>query len=744
MTKRIFLALLATLFVADVSAEPVEYPTNKDGSTITGVLTAGFDPLDSAGRGPVVPFPFNLFFLDLDTFAITDFTLNLPVEDPTDFSDPAVALGAIDGFSTTERWTVSFLDQDRNPGSIDPASVVPGQSVRLFEVTTTQLLAVTGIVRELTPGVDYVTTVAPGGVLAIIPLKPLKELTSYMGVLTNDITDTRGNNATPDTTYHLTQREESWVDENGQSTYPLVADDLAQTLATIQPVTASMEAAAASAGVVREDIIMAWTAQTQAVTPVLKQLRSIAKPAPTVVGPSGLNTGAVGGMGIADIYAGIITLPYYLGVPSAENPTAPLTGFWTAEPGAYVPPFDMMLPDKTSTNVTVANPFPIKTGDQTVPLLVTAPNANSGQAKPAAGWPVVIFGHGITRSRADALAMADAAAAVGFAVVAMDFPMHGITPEDPLLAPLYVGNGPFKDIANERTFDVDYINNSTGLPHGPGESDAADPSGTHFLNLTSLLTTRDNMRQGSADLSVLAASLPFMSIDGDTLPDLDASTVIYVGHSIGAILGTPFVALEPTVTNAFLSAGMGGVARGFEASATFRPRIRAGLAAAGVMPGTSDYEFFFTVLQTVLDSADPVNWATEAAMNNNVVVHEIIGDTVVPNFVSTAPLSGTEPMIATMGLASYNSTQSDPNGVDLAGRFVPPASHGSLLDPSSSPAATVEMQKQLASFLLSKGTAVVVEDAATMVPVSAEGEAELNQPEKAPPAANKLKLKIKK
>ena len=57
-----------------------------------------------------------------------------------------------------------------------------------------------------------------------------------------------------------------------------------------------------------------------------------------------------------------------------------------------------------------ANPFPVKTGDQTVPLLVTAPNANSGQAKPAAGWPVVIFGHGITRSRADALAMADAAA----------------------------------------------------------------------------------------------------------------------------------------------------------------------------------------------------------------------------------------------------------------------------------------------------------------------------------------------
>jgi pimeloyl-ACP methyl ester carboxylesterase len=738
MTKRIFLALLATLFVANVSAEPVEYPTNKDGSTITGVLTAGFDPLDTEGNGPVFPFPFNLFFLDLETLDITDLTLNIPADDPNDFSDPAVALSAIDGFSTSEKWTVTFLDgaaRGRPPGQIDPASVVPGQSVRFFEVTTTSILVVTGIVRELVPGVDYVTTVADGSVLAIIPLKPLKELTSYMAVLTNDIKDTRGNNATPDRTYYLTQFEDPWVDENGNSTYGLIDDATAQTLAAIQPITQSMEAAAEAAGVVREDIILAWTAQTASVTPVLKHLRSIAQPAPTVVGPTGLTTGAIGGLGIADIHAGIITLPYYLGVPSGGNPTAPITDFWTAAPGAYVPPFDQLLPDKTSTNVTVANPFPIKTGDQTVPLLVTAPNANSGQTKPAAGWPVVVFGHGFTRSRADALAMADAAASVGFAVVAMDFPMHGISPDDPVLAPLYVGNGPFKDIANERTFDVDYVNNATGAP---GPDGVIDPSGTHFLNLSSLLTTRDNMRQGSADLSVLAASLPFMSIDGDSLPDLDASSVLYVGHSLGAILGTPFVALEPTVTNAFLSAGMGGVARGFEASDTFGPRIRAGLAATGVMPGTADYEFFFTVLQTVLDSADPLNWAAESAQFNSIALHEIIGDAVVPNFVATAPLSGTEPLIAAMGLEAYASTQQNPNGVRIAGRFVPPADHGSLLSPAASPAATAEMQKQMASFLASRGKAVVVEDAATMRPTAAPAKDAATQPK------SKQKLGLKR
>jgi len=95
----------------------------------------------------------------------------------------------------------------------------------------------------------------------------------------------------------------------------------------------------------------------------------------------------------------------------------------------------------------------------------------------------------------------------------------------------------------------------------------------------------------------------------------------------------------------------------------------------------------------------------------------VIGDTVFPNAVLTAPLSGTEPMIATMDLTPYSSTLVNPSGVDGVGRFVPPASHGSLLNPASSPAATVEMHKQMASFIASMGTAVVVEDASTMVPI---------------------------
>jgi len=710
MIKRLILLFLTTFFVINVLAAPVAPALNKDGSVVTGVLTADFDPANE-----VFPLPWNVLFL-----GTTDFTLNLPVDDPNNFGDPLVALNAIDGFSTTEKWVTTF---SATPNALDPASIVPGQSVRMFEVSTIfgTIVTVSGIVRELTPGVEYVTTVVNGNVLAIIPLTPLREMTTYMAVLTNDINDTAGNDATPDTTYFLSQRQTTWVDENGNSTYSLIDTATAQTLEGLRQITLSQETAAESVGIPKEDIILSWTAQTASITPVLKTLRSIARPAPTTVGPTGLNTAAVGGFGLADIYAGIITLPYYLGVPSALNPIAPLTDFWTATPGAYVPPFDALGLDPTSTHVTVANPLPVVTDMQTVPLLMTVPNQASGQTRPVAGWPVLIFGHGLGGSRAHMLAVADAAAAAGYVVIAIDIPLHGIVPAlDPTLAPLYIGNTPFAGIANERTFDVDYVDNATGAPGPDGITDA---SGTHIINLGSMLTSRDNLRQAQADFSVLTVSIPSISFDGDTLPDLDGSTIQYAALSLGSILGTVFVAAEPMVTNAFLSVPMGGLARGLEASPTFGPAIRAGLAAlAGLQPGTADYELFFTVFQTVIDSADPINWSAEASALNNIVLHEVIGDTVVPNFVLTAPLSGTEPMIRAMGLQAYSSTQFDPGGLDLVGRFVPPASHGSILDPASSPAATAEMRKQLASFIATLGTTVVVEDASTMVPVAVPAE----------------------
>lgn len=705
MIKRSVLTLLLVFLSFNAFAFPTFPALNKDGSVVTGVLTASYDPLNQ-----VFPLPVNLLYS-----GTMDGTLNTDVllgADPTDFGDPFVALAAMDGFSTIEPWTTNFRDYPGAPGGIDPASVKAGESVRVFQVVADGIVVPTGLIRELTPNVDYIATALTPYTLAIIPLKPLPELSSFLAVLTNDIRDVNGNDATPDQTYFLTKRRTPWIDENGNSTYPLLPNATAQGLEPQRQITQAMEAVAAAGGVNPDDIILAWTVQTQSITPVTKLVRSIAQPAPTIVGPTGLSTAALGLPGIADLYAGVITLPYYLGVPSAENPIAPLTDFWTAAPGAYVPPFDQLGFDPTSTHVTVFNPFPVKKDDQTVPMLITAPNANSGMSKPDAGWPTVIFGHGLRGNRSQVVAIADTLASLGFAAVAIDAPLHGITPEDTALAGLYVENTPFAPIANERTFDVDYVNNATGAPGGDG---IVDGSGTHIINLASMLTSRDNARQMNVDLSVLAVTISSIDIDGDGLPDLDGSNVQYLGLSMGSILGTPFVAVEPTLSSAVLSVGMGGIARGLNGSEAIGPSIRAGLAAAGVVEGTTEFEQFFTVFQTVIDSMDPINWAAEAAQNHPIYFQEVIGDTVVPNLVP--PLSGTEPLMAVMGLKSFSSTQSDPNGLRVAGRFVPPASHGSLLSPATSLAATIEMQSQAASFFATRGQIVVVQDDSTMVPI---------------------------
>ena len=346
--------------------------------------------------------------------------------------------------------------------------------------------------------------------------------------------------------------------------------------------------------------------------------------------------------------------------------------------------------------------MPKATGTQTVPLLMTFPNANSGRTKPAAGWPLVIFQHGITRNRTDMFAVAGTLAAQGFAVVAIDLPLHGLTST---ANPFYVGNTPFGAIAHERTFDLDLSNNSTGAA---GPDGAIDPSGSYFINLGSLLTSRDNLRQGEADLLQLSRA-------ASGFPNVDASKISFVGQSLGSIVGTVFLANDPTVNVGVLSVPGGGIARLLDASPSFGPRIHAGLAAAGLVQGTPSYDAYFAATQTVIESGDPINFAAGTA-GKRILVHEVIGggdvlpDQVIPNTVAGAPLSGTEPLIAALGLSPiFESTfaNNDPAGLRGATRFLQ-GEHGSLLDPTDFPAATVEMQSEMASFLVTGGAGVQV------------------------------------
>ncbi|MDW7710298.1 MAG: Ig-like domain-containing protein [Deferrisomatales bacterium] len=630
--------------------------------------------------GGIVPSANNLLFSGSQ-----DGTLNIPIPE----GDPAAALkatlNALDGFSTNVPVTTTFSE------AVDPASLTPS-TVRVFEVALAGIAgAVTGITRELAFGVEFVAAPSSvdltGRTLAVVPLQPLKPKTSYLVALTNGIRSTDGRSAMA-ADHYLTAKT--------------VPHDLtgspAGALEPVRRLVQAQEAALAAFGVDPAPVVLSWTLTTQSVGDVLARVRQLAEGAVAVAPGPAATTGALvpGSPDAALIYVGTLTAPYYLGVPSPEAPTAPLTRFWL--PSA--PDFGEHL---TGLNAAVG---PEKVADQTMPLLLTIPRSD----KPQGGWPVVVFQHGITSNRTALLGIADALALAGFAAVAVDLPLHGLPAGHPLRLP---------GVA-ERTFDLDLVNNETGAP---GPDGVPDDSGTHFINLSSLLTMRDNLRQGVADLFALTQALETLDYDGGGA-DLDPSEAYFLGHSLGAIVGTPLLALEPGLRAAVLGMAGGGIAKLLDGSATIGPRLAAGLAANGILKGTADYESFFGVAQTALDPADPLNYATSAVTGRGVLLYEVLGDLVVPNNVlpsnpvlapGTVPavLAGTEPLIRAMSLAQVSET-TPAEGLSPAPLRAwvgfTAGDHASLLSPAASLAATQVMQAAAATFLATDGGRIVIAD----------------------------------
>jgi len=68
----------------------------------------------------------------------------------------------------------------------------------------------------------------------------------------------------------------------------------------------------------------------------------------------------------------------------------------------------------------------------------------------------------------------------------------------------------------------------------------------------------DGIRQSVADLMRLVRLIQVgIDVDGDALPDLDASRIYFFGQSYGAVIGTVFLAVEPDVRVGVITAAGG-------------------------------------------------------------------------------------------------------------------------------------------------------------------------------------------
>ncbi|HUO82712.1 MAG TPA: lipase, partial [Gammaproteobacteria bacterium] len=160
-------------------------------------------------------------------------------------------------------------------------------------------------------------------------------------------------------------------------------------------------------------------------------------------------------------------------------------------------------------------------------------------------------------------------------------------------------------------------------------------------------------------------------------------------HSLGGIVGTPYLAVNAEVRTATLAMPGGKIAQLLLDSASFGPRITAGLEAQGLMANTTLFNQFFRDAQTVVDSGDPINFAADAAAMHPIHMIEVLGDQVVPN-------SATERLVVEMALPAISMP--GPNFTSHGVVRFTEGDHGSILDPTASFAATVEMQTETVVF----------------------------------------------
>jgi Pla-1/cef family extracellular lipase len=579
----------------DESIKDVQKEVVDNGSAVMPSARVVFNP--SAG---VLSVPNDLLFS-----GTTDGTLNMPGEKDAegnallmpDYSDPSTALGSNDGWSIAQPFVLNF---DFPAGSsLDGSSLLNTNSVRIFEAmmggdttdancaTLTRGLACK-IVSELTfgPTGDFVTQKS-GNSIVVVPVKPLKAKTTYILALTDSLQDSEGKAVAASTTYELVQQD--------ITTLPL--GNAAQL--GLQAVINSFETAVSSAGVEKSSIIYTMAMTTQSTTDALDSVKSLLAAnaqlgsVPTIgIQDTGASVADILGDNIPDsskpLYSaanymrGSVTLPYFIGIPSMANPTAPATGRMRAlcDSGAMLAglaavnpaaiPADViagsvsdatcmaiseakglpypglrdlssLFPLDTQRHLTKFNPVPAASAASDMPWIgdpgkidvqLTTPDlpvVNAVRAamglealtKPENGWPVVILQHGITSQKEHMLPLTGALAINGLATVAIDLPLHG-----------------------SRGFDLNF----------DGTDDiSASISAIHYANLASLPTFRDNFRQSTADMLGLRFALNFMGgVDPVGNPidlELDSSKVHFSGLSLGAMMGINFVAMANTSLN---------------------------------------------------------------------------------------------------------------------------------------------------------------------------------------------------
>lgn len=294
--------------------------------------------------------------------------------------------------------------------------------------------------------------------------------------------------------------------------------------------------------------------------------------------------------------------------------------------------------------------------DQTIPYAPTLPGlevpATVNQVgfnallpstpKPAAGYPVVIFGHGFGDSRfGGPTAIAPTLVRAGFAVVAIDAVGHGF---GPLSSVTFLDNSGKPTTVNAMGRGID-VNGDGVIESNEGCA----------LSVPVAYGTRDCFRQTVVDLMQLVRAIRLgIDLDGDGRPDLDGSKIYYGGESLGAMYGAMFMAIEPNIRAAALNVGGASAADIVRWSPAYKTLANQALGAripsllnqgstfnqdyvlpgqpvhTITVPGAVDVQNFFDTVEWLGNSGDPIAFAP------HLVVSPLSGNTARPMLMQFA------------------------------------------------------------------------------------------------------------
>lgn len=300
--------------------------------------------------------------------------------------------------------------------------------------------------------------------------------------------------------------------------------------------------------------------------------------------------------------------------------------------GAFVAPSFLDRRARRFVRDPVSGEYRLAEPDAKIPVTLVIPR----QPPPPGGYPVVIHGHGLGNHRGSMLGVANELARAGFAVIGIDDVLHGTR------------------LGATR----DRINVYPGSWDGPdGIPDTMPFPVSFFAGFADFVAMTDNFRQTVLDQTSLVRLVrnpeldlaPLAAAVGGFTPVLDPERIYWSGGSLGGIIGSTTLAVEPGIDAAALQVpGAGFLQFITTGSAELSPLV-GGLATATLgVQGSEAIDEFHPVallLAAITEAGDPIAYAP------HVFAAPLLPERTPPDVLVTyAPYDEVLPNIATVAL----------------------------------------------------------------------------------------------